>query len=92
MAQDLAAGGIYFAINIAESIPLYYLKDARSATTKEKTQPLSFREMPTCHSFNTATASPSKLELLIGFGSGDLLLYEPLSKTASIQFNKDVCV
>jgi len=82
--------GIFFVMNIAESIPLYYQKDTRSATAKEKTQPLSFREMPTCHSFNKGSASTSKLELLIGFGSGDLLLYEPLSKTSSVQFNKDV--
>jgi len=80
---------LYFVFNIAESISFHYLKNSQNASTREKTAPMNFRILPTCHDINKVTSSGKKVDLLIGFESGDILLYEPLHKTYSLQFNKE---
>eukprot|EP01111_Echinosteliopsis_oligospora_P009139 TRINITY_DN2628_c0_g1_i2.p1 TRINITY_DN2628_c0_g1~~TRINITY_DN2628_c0_g1_i2.p1 ORF type:complete len:272 (+),score=65.78 TRINITY_DN2628_c0_g1_i2:43-858(+) len=81
---------LFFTYNIGESMPFYYFSSIESASCKERV-PLGFRVIPTTHDFNQVTSTCSKLDLLIGFDTGDILilLCEPLKKAANTQCNKD---
>lgn len=52
---------------------------------------MTFRVMPTCHDINMVSTTNNKMDVLIGFETGDVLIYDPLNKPSGIQYNKEVC-
>ncbi|KAH7889618.1 WD40-repeat-containing domain protein [Phlebopus sp. FC_14] len=49
------------------------------ANSKEPLTRISFSAYPTCHDVNPLTASPEKLDVVIGFNTGDLVWFDPMS-------------
>ncbi|KAH9952078.1 WD40 repeat-like protein [Amylocystis lapponica] len=49
------------------------------AKVKEPLVRVYFSAYPTCHDVNQATISPERLDVIIGFSSGDLLWFDPVS-------------
>lgn len=47
------------------------------------------RAYPTCHDVNILTRSAEHLDVIIGFSSGDLMWYDPISQKY-VRLNKDV--
>lgn len=45
---------------------------------------------PTCHDFNTTTASADGVLLLIGFSAGQIQLIDPIKKEFNKLFNEEV--
>ncbi|KAG9318615.1 WD40 repeat-like protein [Chiua virens] len=48
--------------------------NAKDALTK-----ISFSAFPTCHDVNTLTASAERLDVVIGFNTGDLVWFDPIA-------------
>ncbi|KAF8136502.1 WD40 repeat-like protein [Boletus edulis] len=46
---------------------------------KEPLTKISFSAFPTCHDVNTLTASPERLDVVIGFNTGDLVWFDPIA-------------
>jgi WD40 repeat protein len=46
---------------------------------KEPLTRISFSAFPTCHDVNTLTASPERLDVVIGFSTGDLVWFDPIA-------------
>lgn len=46
---------------------------------KEPLSRITFSAFPTCHSINHLTASPERLDIIIGFNTGDLFWLDPIS-------------
>ncbi|KAH7923482.1 WD40 repeat-like protein [Leucogyrophana mollusca] len=46
---------------------------------KEPLTRISFAAYPTCHDVNPFTASPERLDVIIGFSTGDLIWFDPIS-------------
>ncbi|KAH0830697.1 WD40 repeat-like protein [Lanmaoa asiatica] len=46
---------------------------------KEPLTRISFSAFPTCHDVNTLTASPERLDVVIGFNTGDLVWFDPMA-------------
>ncbi|KIJ17014.1 hypothetical protein PAXINDRAFT_168435 [Paxillus involutus ATCC 200175] len=46
---------------------------------KEPLTRISFSAFPTCHDVNPLTASPVRLDVVIGFNTGDLVWFDPMS-------------
>ncbi|KAF9227756.1 WD40 repeat-like protein [Gyrodon lividus] len=46
---------------------------------KEPLTRISFSAFPTCHDVNSLTASPVRLDVVIGFNTGDLVWFDPMS-------------
>ncbi|KAF8559707.1 WD40 repeat-like protein [Imleria badia] len=49
------------------------------AKAKEPLTRISFSAFPTCHDVNTLTASPERLDVIIGFHTGDLVWFDPIA-------------
>ncbi|KAG1735466.1 WD40 repeat-like protein [Suillus occidentalis] len=49
------------------------------AKAKEPLTRISFSAYPTCHDVNPSTASSERLDVIIGFSTGDLVWFDPLS-------------
>ncbi|OAX44596.1 WD40 repeat-like protein [Rhizopogon vinicolor AM-OR11-026] len=47
--------------------------------TKEPLTRISFSAYPTCHDVNPSTASSERLDVIIGFSTGDLIWFDPMS-------------
>lgn len=54
---------------------------------KEPLARITFASFPTAHAVNGATASPDRLDLIIGFASADLVWFDPLS-SRYVRLNK----
>ncbi|KAF7980173.1 hypothetical protein HWV62_39647 [Athelia sp. TMB] len=61
------------------------------AGAKEPLARLTFTAFPTCHDVHPATGSPERLDVIIGFATGDLLWFCPLSSRYA-RLNKAGCV
>lgn len=46
---------------------------------------------PTCHDFNSTTAAPDRIYLVVGFSAGQVQLLDPIGKENSKLFNEEVC-
>lgn len=46
---------------------------------------------PTCHDFNSTTATPDRIYLIVGFSAGQVQLLDPIGKENSKLFNEEVC-
>ncbi|KAJ1309513.1 hypothetical protein OPQ81_006287 [Rhizoctonia solani] len=60
-----------------------------SAKLKEPLARISFSQFPTCHAVNPLTSSSTCLDIVIGFNTGDLIWFEPLS-SRYVRINKQV--
>ncbi|KAG2350131.1 WD40 repeat-like protein [Suillus weaverae] len=49
------------------------------AKAKEPLTRISFSAYPTCHDVNPSTASSERLDVIIGFSTGDLVWFDPIS-------------
>ncbi|KAJ7685520.1 catabolite repression protein creC [Mycena polygramma] len=49
------------------------------AKTKEPLARITFSAYPTCHDVNLLTQSPERLDVMIGFSTGDLVWLDPIS-------------
>lgn len=49
------------------------------AKLKEPLAKIFFSAYPTCHDVNQTTLSPERIDVLIGFNTGDLLWFDPIS-------------
>ncbi|EGO21124.1 hypothetical protein SERLADRAFT_441506 [Serpula lacrymans var. lacrymans S7.9] len=58
---------------------------------KEALTRISFSAHPTCHDVNTTTASPERLDVIIGFSSGDLIWFDPIYHRYG-RLNKQGCI
>ncbi|KAF5387580.1 hypothetical protein D9757_006586 [Collybiopsis confluens] len=58
---------------------------------KEPLTRISFSSYPTCHSINQLTASPERLDIIIGFNTGDLIWLDPISSRYN-RLNKGGCI
>ncbi|KAI0723878.1 WD40 repeat-like protein [Cerioporus squamosus] len=54
---------------------------------KEPLARIYFSAYPTCHDVNLATVSPDRIDVIIGFYSGDILWFDPISSRYG-RFNK----
>jgi len=45
------------------------------------------KSKPTCHDVNSLSRSPDRLEVIIGFTKGDILLYDPFARR-QVRYNK----
>ncbi|KIK58319.1 hypothetical protein GYMLUDRAFT_45534 [Collybiopsis luxurians FD-317 M1] len=52
---------------------------------------ISFSSYPTCHSINQLTASPERLDIIIGFNTGDLIWLDPIASRYN-RLNKGGCL
>ncbi|CAE6441353.1 hypothetical protein ACGC1H_004215 [Rhizoctonia solani] len=66
----------------------FYWMDV-SAKNKEPLARISFSQFPTCHAVNPLTGSSTCLDIVIGFNTGDLIWFEPLS-SRYVRINKQV--
>ncbi|CAE6535863.1 unnamed protein product [Rhizoctonia solani] len=66
----------------------FYWMDV-SGKLKEPLARISFSQYPTCHAVNTLTSSSTCLDIVIGFNTGDLIWFEPLS-SRYVRINKQV--
>ncbi|KZS90026.1 WD40 repeat-like protein [Sistotremastrum niveocremeum HHB9708] len=55
--------------------------------TKDPLARITFSAFPTCHDVNLATASPDRIDVVIGFSTGDLVWFDPLS-SRYVRLNK----
>lgn len=46
---------------------------------------------PTCHDFNSVTATADSASLLVGFSTGQIQLIDPIKKELSKLYNEEVC-
>ena len=46
---------------------------------------------PTCHDFNSFTATMDSVMLLVGFTAGQVQLIDPIKKELSKLYNEEVC-
>lgn len=46
---------------------------------------------PTCHDFNSTTATSDRIYLVVGFSAGQVQLLDPIGKENSKLFNEEVC-
>ncbi|KAF6763913.1 catabolite repression protein creC [Ephemerocybe angulata] len=58
---------------------------------KEPLIRVTFSQHPTCHDVNTATASPERLDVIIGFATGDLVWFDPITSRYA-RLNKGGCI
>ncbi|KAG8930156.1 hypothetical protein FRC01_003209, partial [Tulasnella sp. 417] len=65
--------------------------DAGTARHKDPLIRVTFNGWPTCHAVNETTASSTGIDVIIGFHSGDLLWFDPLS-TRYVRLNKQGCI
>ncbi|KAJ7172138.1 catabolite repression protein creC [Mycena filopes] len=49
------------------------------AKTKEALARVTFSAFPTCHDINTTTSSSERLDVIIGFSTGDLVWFDPIT-------------
>ncbi|KAF9074715.1 WD40-repeat-containing domain protein [Rhodocollybia butyracea] len=61
------------------------------AKSKEPFIRITFSSYPTCHSINNLTASPERLDVIIGFNTGDIIWIDPISSRYS-RLNKGGCI
>ena len=47
---------------------------------------------PTCHDFNSVTATSDSASLLVGFSTGQIQLIDPIKKELSKLYNEEVCI
>ncbi|KAF8744004.1 WD40 repeat-like protein, partial [Rhizoctonia solani] len=66
----------------------FYWMDV-SGKLREPLARISFSQFPTCHAVNTLTSSSTCLDIVIGFNTGDLIWFEPLS-SRYVRINKQV--
>lgn len=65
--------------------------DVGGGSGREPLARLTFTAFPTCHDVHPATASQDRLDVIIGFVTGDLLWFDPLSSRYA-RLNKAGCV
>ncbi|KAG9013240.1 hypothetical protein FRB90_006110 [Tulasnella sp. 427] len=65
--------------------------DAGPLRSKDPLIRVTFNAWPTCHAVNEFTASSTGIDVIIGFHSGDLLWFDPLS-TRYVRLNKQGCI
>ncbi|KAJ8087969.1 hypothetical protein PM082_013520 [Marasmius tenuissimus] len=61
------------------------------AKSKEPLARISFSAYPTCHDVNPLTASSDRLDVIVGFSTGDLIWLDPLSSRYA-RLNKQGCI
>ncbi|KZT55092.1 WD40 repeat-like protein [Calocera cornea HHB12733] len=82
------SGDVTFAFyNGAKSFFWYEL----GAGMKEPLARVTFAAFPTCHDINRHTSGSDALDLLIGFNTGDIMWYDPLS-SRYVRINKGGCM
>jgi len=59
--------------------------------SKEPLARVTFTAYPTCHDVNPTTASSDRLDVVIGFNTGDLVWFDPMSSRYS-RLNKQGCI
>ncbi|KAG8751433.1 hypothetical protein FRC12_012448 [Ceratobasidium sp. 428] len=64
----------------------FYWMDV-SGKHKEPLARISFSQYPSCHAVNTLTSSSTCLDVIIGFNTGDLIWFEPMS-SRYVRINK----
>lgn len=65
--------------------------DAGTARHKDPLIRVTFNAWPTCHAVNETTASSTGIDVIIGFHSGDLVWFDPIS-TRYVRLNKQGCI
>ncbi|KAB5595692.1 Catabolite repression protein creC [Ceratobasidium theobromae] len=68
----------------------FYWMDTTSKN-KEPLARIAFSQYPTCHAVNTLTSSSTCLDVIIGFNTGDLIWFEPIS-SRYVRINKQGCI
>ncbi|TFK30213.1 WD40 repeat-like protein [Coprinopsis marcescibilis] len=58
---------------------------------KEPLSRITFSQHPTCHDVNISTASSERLDVIIGFASGDLVWLDPITSRYG-RLNKQGCI
>ncbi|KDQ61162.1 hypothetical protein JAAARDRAFT_55864 [Jaapia argillacea MUCL 33604] len=61
------------------------------AKAKEPLARITFTAYPTCHDVNIATASHERIDVIIGFNTGDLVWFDPISSRYG-RLNKGGCI
>jgi len=83
-----------FLVNASDAI-FIFKHQTRPVPPRDKLQysnpGLRFKVNPTCHDFNRITQSKDRLESILGFSTGDLILHDPLRKFHN-QFNRENCI
>ncbi|THU88588.1 WD40 repeat-like protein [Dendrothele bispora CBS 962.96] len=59
--------------------------------SKEPLARVNFSAHPTCHDVNPLTASPERLDVIIGFSTGDLIWLDPIASRYA-RLNKQGCI
>ncbi|KAG8934580.1 hypothetical protein FRC02_009660 [Tulasnella sp. 418] len=72
------------------SVKTFYWAET-DAKSKEPLGRFTFSAWPTCHDVNQATASSTCIDIIIGFHTGDLLWFDPISMRYA-RLNKAGCI
>ncbi|KAF8913527.1 WD40-repeat-containing domain protein [Mucidula mucida] len=70
---------------------LFYNSGKSFLWVEEPLSRVTFSAHPTCHDVNTFTASPERLDVIIGFSTGDLVWLDPISSRYG-RLNKQGCI
>eukprot|EP00741_Cyanophora_paradoxa_P010867 tig00020553_g10506.t1 len=92
--DDLASApkdDAYVLVNVGDTL---YFQDYGDLEGQSPMEQLKFRAPPTCHEANALTASPERLDVVIGFASGDIVVHDPMRRdsTKMAYYNKDGAV
>ncbi|TDL24991.1 WD40 repeat-like protein [Rickenella mellea] len=68
-----------------------FLWTEAGSQAKEPLARITFSAYPTCHDVNGSTASHEKLDVVIGFSTGDLIWFDPMS-SRYVRLNKQGCI
>ncbi|KAG8897152.1 hypothetical protein FRB99_008394 [Tulasnella sp. 403] len=70
---------------------VYFNEAETGAKHKEPLVRVTFSAWPTCHAINQNTASSAGVDIIIGFNTGDLMWFDPLT-TRYVRLNKQGCI
>ncbi|KAF9526954.1 catabolite repression protein creC [Crepidotus variabilis] len=75
MLQSKTGEVTYLFYNMAKS----FVWIEAGSKAKEPLTRMTFSAYPTCHNVNTSTAQPDRLDVVVGFSTGDLLWLDPIT-------------
>eukprot|EP00668_Euglena_longa_P046762 GGOE01062487.1.p1 GENE.GGOE01062487.1~~GGOE01062487.1.p1 ORF type:complete len:493 (-),score=98.72 GGOE01062487.1:537-2015(-) len=79
---------MFIAVNFYDFILFYDLH----RYTEEATNACEFFQQPLCHDLNASSAGPERVDLCIGFISGDIAVWDPLQRRMLHRYNREKLV
>ncbi|KIM23979.1 hypothetical protein M408DRAFT_27426 [Serendipita vermifera MAFF 305830] len=77
------------AQQVGDATFLFYNASKSFIWTQEPLARVTFSAFPTCHDINTVTACSDRIDIVIGFSTGDLVWFDPIT-SRYVRINKQV--